>query len=396
MPVQHAVDDRTVTSVGLLGSDLPGLRPHFEVEEGDLVEKGQVLFTDRKDPRVAFVSPLAGRVTGISFGARKTLSSCIVTATEDASPDHATSPIEATDHQSIRDVLRSRGMWSAFRTRPFGRIPDADAKTLAIFVNACQASMRAPDPSVVLQGREDLFRLGISHLKQMTEGKVFVCQSPGEALCAQDDRVEVVSFGGTLAAGLSGTHIDCLYPIRAGIEVWTIGYQDVIAIGHLFATGQYLGERFFSVSGGGSAPARIVRSCLGAKISDICSEQESPCALAGDTLTGHPATYLGRFDLQISVGSNVIATTSVERRSHGSGPSALIATRALDNALAPDILPVPLLRALSIGDSETAKRLGCLALVEEDVAALSRVCTSGAPYEALLRLVLNELMAETA
>ena len=385
-----------MTSVGLLGSDLPGLRPHFEVEEGDLVEKGQVLFTDRKNPRIAFVSPMAGRVTSISYGARRTLSACIVTASEDAHPERAVAPIDATDDQLVRDVIQSRGMWSAFRTRPFGRIPDADAKPLAVFVNACQASIQAPDPFVVLQGYEDMFRLGLSHLKRLTEGQVFVCQSPGAALCAQGDRVEVVSFGGTLAAGLAGTHIDCLYPVSAGTEVWSLGSQDVIAIGHLFATGQYMGERVFSVSGSGAAPARVVRSCLGAKIKDICSAQESPCALAGDTLTGHPATYLGRFDQQISVGNDAIATTGGGKRGRGAGSRALIPTRALDNALAPNILPVPLLRALSIGDSETAKRLGCLALVEEDVAALSRVCTSGAPYEALLRLVLDELMAEAA
>lgn len=385
-----------MTSIGILGSDLPGLRPHFEVEEGDLVATGQVLFTDRHDPRVTFVSPIAGRVTGVSYGARRTLSACIVTADEDASPDRNVAPIEAADGQSVRDVLVSRGMWSAFRTRPFGRMPSTGAVPEAIFINACQASIQAPDPWVVLQGREDLFRLGVSHLKLLTEGKIFVCQSPGEALCAQGDGVDVVSFGGTLAAGLSGTHIDCLCPIRGGTEVWMIGYQDVIAVGHLFATGQYMGERIFSVSGDGAAPARVVRSCLGAKIADICSAQESPRAVAGDALTGHAATYLGRFDQQITVGTDAIATTNIERQHRGGGSRALIPTRALDNALAPNILVVPLLRALSIGDSETAKRLGCLALVEEDVAALSRVCTSGKPYEVLLRLVLNELMAEAA
>ncbi len=385
-----------MTSVGLLGSDLPGLRPHFEVEEGDLVGEGQVLFTDRKDPRITFVSPLAGRISSVSYGARGTLSACIVTAVEGASPVRTVAPIEAGDDMSLRQILQSRGMWSAFRTRPFGRMPDADGKPLAIFVNACQSSVLAPDPRVVLQGREDLFGRGILHLKQLTDGALFICQSPGEAHCGQGDRVEVVSFAGTLAAGLSGTHIDCLCPIRAGMEVWTIGYQDVIAIGHLFATGQYMGERIFSVSGAGATPARLVRAFLGAKITDICNAQESPHALAGDALTGHPANYLGRFDQQISVGINVPATMRIEKRRQGGGSRALIATRALENALAPDLLPVPLLRALSIGDSETAKRLGCLALVEEDVASLSRVCTSGSSYEALLRLVLNDLMTEGA
>jgi len=37
-----------------------------------------------------------------------------------------------------------------------------------------------------------------------------------------------------------------------------------------------------------------------------------------------------------------------------------------------------------------------LALVEEDVAALSRHCTSGADYGLLLRQVLDDLMTEAA
>jgi Na+-transporting NADH:ubiquinone oxidoreductase subunit A len=74
----------------------------------------------------------------------------------------------------------------------------------------------------------------------------------------------------------------------------------------------------------------------------------------------------------------------------------LIPQASLERAIAPRILPVPLMRALSIGDSEAARRLGCLALVEEDVAILSRLCTSGADYGALLRQVLDELMEDAA
>ena len=69
----------------------------------------------------------------------------------------------------------------------------------------------------------------------------------------------------------------------------------------------------------------------------------------------------------------------------------LIPTNALERALGFDIPVVPFLRALSVGDAETAKRLGCLELVEEDVAAASLACTSGADYGRMLRHVLDEL-----
>ena len=56
--------------------------------------------------------------------------------------------------------------------------------------------------------------------------------------------------------------------------------------------------------------------------------------------------------------------------------------------------PVPLLRALSTGDIETAERLGCLQLVEEDLALFSYLCASKADYGVHLRSVLNELEGE--
>ena len=74
-----------------------------------------------------------------------------------------------------------------------------------------------------------------------------------------------------------------------------------------------------------------------------------------------------------------------------SQPAPLIATAALEHALGFDVPVVPFLRALSVGDAETASRLGCLEMVEEDVAAVSLACTSGADYGRMLRYVLDEL-----
>lgn len=396
-PPQDVVDEHGAVSVALLGSDMPGLRPKFEVEEGDRVRVGQVLFRNRRHLDVAYVSPISGTVASLSYGARRTLSSCIITPVQEPPEKPVERQIDVQDGMGVREVLMSAGMWSAFRTRPFGHTPKPDAITQAVFVNACHASPMAPDPRIVLNGKEELFERGLSLLTTLTEGPIYLCQSPGEPLSKDFDRLEVVSFSGTMAAGLSGTHIDRLRPVRAGMEVWTIDYQDVIAIGHLFETGRFMGDRVIAVSGDGAAPARLVRTSLGAKIAEMCHPEERARALAGDVSSGREAAYLGRFHNQISVLSGSRRQSKwLWNASRASTVSALVPTGALDQALAPDILAVPLMRALSIGDSETAERLGCLALIEEDVAALSRHCTSGSRYDALLRLVLDDLMADVA
>ncbi len=370
---------------------MPGLRPRFEVEEGARVARGQVVFRDRKHPEIAYVSPVSGIVSSLEYGPRRTLSACVIEADGSEPAPRDPTPL---DVMSPRKTLLERGMWPAFRTRPFGRTPAPKAVPDAIFVNAVCSTPEGPNPYVVLEDQIDAFRLGTSILTQLTEGDVFICQPRGDALGPRQDRVTFVSFSGTVAAGLAGTHVDCLYPASPDRPVWTIGYQDVAAIGHLFQTGRYMAERVVSIGGPAADRPRLVKTCLGAGIADICGA-ETASALSGDPYSGRDAMFLGRFHDQITlVPKSAPAPKATWLSRRFPVQRALIPTQALERALAVDILPVPLLRALSVGDTEAAERLGCLALIEEDVAALSRHCTSGADYGVLLREVLDDLMAD--
>ena len=59
-----------------------------------------------------------------------------------------------------------------------------------------------------------------------------------------------------------------------------------------------------------------------------------------------------------------------------------------------DILPVPLLRALLVKDTDIAQALGCLELAEEDLALTSFVCPAKQDYGAALRLNLDQIEKE--
>jgi Na+-transporting NADH:ubiquinone oxidoreductase subunit A len=71
-------------------------------------------------------------------------------------------------------------------------------------------------------------------------------------------------------------------------------------------------------------------------------------------------------------------------------------TEAFEAALPQNILPVPLMRALSIGDDEAAESLGATDLLEEDVALLSYLCPSGSDYGMLLRQSLDRIAGGAA
>ena len=59
-----------------------------------------------------------------------------------------------------------------------------------------------------------------------------------------------------------------------------------------------------------------------------------------------------------------------------------------------DILPTQLLRALIVGDTEMAQKLGCLELDEEDVGLYTYVCVGKYEYGQILRENLNRIEAE--
>jgi len=65
-PEQSVYDAPAVRSVALVGPDYHGLKPTMAVKEGDVVKKGQLLFTDKKTEGVRYTAPAAGKVTSIN------------------------------------------------------------------------------------------------------------------------------------------------------------------------------------------------------------------------------------------------------------------------------------------------------------------------------------------
>ena len=230
-------------------------------------------------------------------------------------------------------------------------------------------------------------------LAELNQTPVLVCQAAGPALVEkQDKHIRCEMFRGKHPAGLAGTHLDRLG--FSGRFVWQVGYQDVISIGHLFLTGQLSTERIISLAGPMVNKPRLLRTRRGASLEDLLDGELMDGALriiSGSVLSGRTSAYLGHFETQVSV---LPAHTHKKRlnwfaRSHASTPKPILPSEAFERVFAQNILPVPLMRALSVGDWEAAGKLGCLDLLEEDVALLSYLCSSGNDYSALLRRALD-------
>lgn len=405
LPEQRVEEAAAVTQIALLGADLPGLRPKLLCEQGDRVRSGQPVFHDRANPDMVVVSPVSGVVESMTLGPRRSLSALVIRSDpEQSGPDPVVTAMASAEE--VRETLLAKGFWPAFLTRPYGRIPAPDAVPDAIFVTVTPANPNAPDPRVVLEGQHAAFAAGLKAIALLTSGTVHVCQTLGSDIVAGfGDRIRGTFFPEGRSSGLSGTHIHKLHPVDKDRSVWSIGYQDLTAIGKLIETGIHDFSRIVSLTGPRAVQPRLIRTVAGASLQELIRDEILPghhgaplCVVSGSLENGRQASWLGRYHEQITLLDDVAPQSSISKgglmrlfHRTSSQPEPLIATAALEQALAFDVPVVPLLRALSVGDAETASRLGCLAMVEEDVAALSMACTSGADYGRMLRHVLDEL-----
>ena len=70
-PEQRIRQGNPVQRIALIGDDYVGMKPTLVVKEGDRVKSGQLLFTDKKNAGVKFVSPGCGIVNAINRGAKR-------------------------------------------------------------------------------------------------------------------------------------------------------------------------------------------------------------------------------------------------------------------------------------------------------------------------------------
>ncbi|MGB5706286.1 MAG: hypothetical protein WBM41_05610 [Arenicellales bacterium] len=402
------IKNKTVTKAALLGRDYPGTRFDVLVQVGDPVLMGQPVMRDRRRPDILFTSPIAGTVTVLSRGRKRSVVSLQV---EVGSEPVATvlDVQDSLDADSIRDLMLRSGIWTTLRQRPFGTIPDPHDRPTAFLITAIDTQPLAPDPEQVIALQPEAFSKGAEMLAKMVDVPVYICKSPDTDLPeVKSGQVRIAEFVGPHPAGLPGVHIHRLCPVGSGSNSpWHIGYQDVISLGHLVNTGRTAPQKVVSIGGPALHETKMLSVSQGASVEDIINEEvedEEIRVISGSLLNGHDALgdegFLGQRHNQITVlpvRNNPVSDWKLRsffEISPGSHITPLIPTTDLDRAAPPGVLPVPMMRALLVGDTERARDLGALELVEEDVAMLGLVCPSKTDYGALLRDVLSQLQKE--
>ena len=429
-PQQVIHDGPSIKTVATLGEEFVGMRPTMFVKVGDRVKKGQVIFEDKKNPGVKFTAQAAGVVTEINRGEKRVLQSVVIEIDGDDQitfNSHPADKLNSISREEVVKTLVDSGLWTALRTRPFSKIPAIDATTTAIFVSAMDTNPLAANPEVVIGEQAEAFKNGLTVLARLTDGEIFVSKAPG-ANIPVTETVQVNEFGGKHPAGLVGTHIHFLRSVSAEKFVWHIGYQDVIAYGKLFTSGELDSTRVISLAGPAAKKPRLVRTVLGASTAELTAGEATDGELrvvSGSLLMGSTATavhgYLGRYHVQVSLilegrekefigymypGPNKFSVTrafmshffpkkifNMTTTTNGS-ERAMVPIGNFERVMPLDILPTMLLRDLVAGDTDTAQQLGVLELDEEDLALCTFVCPGKTDYGVYLRDCLTTIEKE--
>ncbi|TNH04138.1 Na(+)-translocating NADH-quinone reductase subunit A [Testudinibacter sp. TR-2022] len=430
-PAQVIQNGPAITDVAVLGEDYVGMRPSMSVREGDVVKKGQVLFSDKKNPGVVFTAPASGTVTAINRGAKRVLQSVVIRIEGNEQVTfnrYEPQQLSSLSDEQVRQNLLESGLWTALRMRPFSKTPAVDSIPAAIFVNAMDSNPLAADPTVIIQENQQAFQDGLLVLSRLNSNKLYLCKAAGSSInTPQIEKLQIEEFAGPHPAGLSGTHIHFLDPVSATKSVWYLNYQDVIAIGKLFTTGELYVERVVALAGPQVKNPTLLRTRLGANLSQLTANQLkdgenrviSGSVLSGTTAVG-PHDYLGRYALQVSViaegrekeflgwimpGANKFSVTRTVLGHFGNklfnftsalhgGHRAMVPIGSYERVVPLDIIPTLLLRDLSAGDTDSAQALGCLELDEEDLALCTFVCPGKNEYGPILRAALDKIEKE--
>ncbi|MES0491669.1 MAG: Na(+)-translocating NADH-quinone reductase subunit A [Leptospirales bacterium] len=422
-PEQTISEGPSISKVAVMG-EYHFMKPTFQVKLGDQVKLGQVLFTDRNNTDIHYTSPGAGKVVEINRGDRRVFQSVVIELSGDAEitfEKYAADKLSSLSREQVQKNLLTSGLWTSIRNRPFSNVAKPDVEPTSMFITATDTHPHAPDPELIISENEQDFKNGVIALSRLTDGPTYVARAAGSKVpVVSGENIADVQVTGQHPAGNVGTHIHMIDPVERDHNIWHAGYQDVIAIGHLFTTGKISTDRVISVAGPAVNGANLIRTRRGASIDEIIAGRLAEGEIrtvSGSLLTGHkaagPMAYLGQYHNQVSalkegrhrklfgwltprfdlfsvkkVFGSALTPGKVfdfDTNQNG-GHRAMVPIGSYEKVMPLDILPTFLLRALLMHKLEDAENLGAMELDEEDLA----LCTFVSPGKDDFGIVLRE------
>ncbi len=430
------IEEAAVHTFAVQPPDIVGMSPipKVLVEVGDTVKAGDPLFFDKRfyradEPRLMYVAPVSGEIIAINRGAKRSIVEVVIL--KDKEMQYREMPeinLEKASREELYTYLHDTGGWSLIRQRPYNTPAHIMDVPRDIFISTFSTAPLAPDQNLLVKGREELFQKGLDVLAKMTDGKVYLGldgrgkKEPSKAF-TEAQGVEKPWFSGPHPCGNVGIQIHHTKRLKVHQQVWTLGVQEVISLGALFAERRYKADRIVALTGELLKKPRYVRTWQGANLGELLKdnlvEGKKARIISGDVLSGQgkkAESFLGFYDEQVTVieegdyfelfgwllPSKPRPSVShaylrnalkkgpyyVDTNTHGE-QRAFVMTGQYEAMLPMKMLVQPLFKSIIVNDYDEMEGLGVFELVEEDVALCEFACTSKQPLQKILRRGLD-------
>ena len=426
------VDIPVSKTFALNPDDFFNITPKLIVKEGDSVKKGSPLFFSKQNPRIHFVSPVAGEVTVIVRGAKRKILQVVITS--DGSNEvvsHEISDLESLDADAVKEIILKSGSWPFIKQRPYGIIANPDDLPNAIFVSTFNTAPLGADFQYILEKKHDNFKTGLTVLNSLVDQAVFLGIDASFSKPFEDIKnVQKYNISGPHPAGNLSLHIQELSPINMGDKVWTVNAEDVANIGSFVKTGVQDLKRTIALVGSAIKYPKYFSVNIGIELSQMLSEatitEDQVRCINGNVLSGstsHENGYLGYYNNTVSVipeGNGYrmfgwlpfkdnhilsLSNTSFSKLFNKKGFSvntnlngeerALVVTGEMEKVFPLDLFPMQLIKACMIEDIEKMEALGIYEVVPEDFGLIDYANTSKLEAQEIIKqgieLMINEV-----
>ena len=261
--------------VAVLPEKIPFVRPKLTVRTGQPVALGTVLFHDKRNPRVRFLAPGAGRVETVDYGPRRVLRRIVIqldeTEAAEAFERFTEAQLRQIDRERLVGALLDGGLWPMLRALPFRDYPDPATIPPAIIVSLADDEPFQPDAGVYLAGQQALFAFGMQAIGRLAPKVMVVAHAAQQGLEAIGAWI-THRVDGPYPAGDPGT---VLYHVKRTVDenrAWCITGQDVLMVARLLRDGRYPTERVVAVGGTGAGRRSHVAARMGAPLAPMAGD----------------------------------------------------------------------------------------------------------------------------
>ena len=408
--------------------DFHGVFPKLTIKADEKVKAGDVLFYDKNNEKVKFVSPVSGKITEIQRGERRRIVSIEILADNKIEYKNLGNLDAKADKNKIIDYLLNAGLWPFIKQRPYDVIADHKISPKSIFISGFSSAPLSADLDFISKGYEDKIQIAINLLSKLTDGEIHMSvRKNSNSELSNLKNVVIHNVSGPHPSGNVGTLINKVSPVNKGEVVWTISLQDLILIGSVVESGKFSAERIIALVGSSVENPRYIKTLIGSQMLTILDKgiQDENRIISGNVLTGKQISIKGHLDYYSNTVSVIpegndydlfgwtrpifdkisasraltfswlLPNKKFSLNTNTNGEHrAFVITGSYEEVFPLDIYPMRILKACMYKDLEEMEALGMYEVAPEDFALTEFVCVSKQPHQDIIRKGLDLMKKE--